>query len=235
GEGWVALPTVTAYTLHAAAIATGHVWAVGDFGTVAHFTGGRWSVLPGNGDDTFIAIALDSPISGWIAGASGALIDLRDMLLDPLAVRRGQMRAITIDDVGDGWAVGNDSLLLRLTQGGWKARTASSGFGDLWGVDHDTRGGAWAVGQNGLVVHLDNTGWQVYPALQTPTLRAVAFNRRGEAWAVGENGALAWFNGDAWSVPAEQPTGSNLRSIAWLSDDEAWVVGDRGLVLRWHR
>jgi tRNA A-37 threonylcarbamoyl transferase component Bud32/photosystem II stability/assembly factor-like uncharacterized protein len=234
-DTWVALPMATSYTLHAVASATGHVWAVGDFGTVLHFTNGRWSVLQGNVEDSLHAIALDSPISGWIAGASGALIDLRDLMLEPLPVRRGQIRHIAIDDLGDGWAVGKDSLLLRLAQGTWKARTNATGWGDLWGVDHCGDNDAWAVGANGLLLHLDNTGWQVAPDLGLPTLRAVAFNRLGEGWAVGEEGALVWFDGQEWSPHPERLVPTTLRAVAWLTDDEAWAVGDHGLVLRWRR
>ncbi len=234
-DTWVALPMATSYTLHAVASATGHIWAVGDFGTVLHFTNGRWSVLQGNVEDSLHAIALDSPISGWIAGASGALVDLRDLMLEPLPVRRGQIRHIAIDDLGDGWAVGKDSLLLRLVQGTWKARTNATGWGDLWGVDHCGDNDAWAVGANGLLLHLDNTGWQVAQDLGLPTLRAVAFNRLGEGWAVGEEGALAWFDGTDWSVHAERPVPTTLRAVAWLNDDEAWAVGDHGLVMRWRR
>lgn len=234
-DTWTTLPMATSYALHAVASAAGHIWAVGDFGTVAHFTNGRWTVLQGNVEESLQAIALDSPISGWIAGSSGALVDLRDLMLEPLAVRRGQVRGITINDLGDGWAVGKDSLLLRLAQGGWKSRTTATGWGDLWGVDHAAEDDAWAVGENGLLLHIDKTGWQVYPDLALPSLRAVAFNRRGEGWAVGEQGALVWFDGTAWSVPAERPTHALLRSVAWLSDDEAWVIGERGVVLRWRR
>lgn len=234
-DTWVALPMATSYTLHAVASATGHVWAVGDFGTVLHFTNGRWSVLQGNVEDALHAIALDSPISGWIAGASGALIDLRDLMLEPLPVRRGQIRSLTINDLGDGWAVGKDSLLLRLANGTWKARTTATSWGDLWGVDHWGDDDAWAVGANGLLLHIDNSGWQVAEDLNLPTLRSVAFNRLGEGWAVGHDGAVAWFDGQEWSVPAERPTSTTLLSVAWLTDDEAWAVGERGLVLRWRR
>jgi serine/threonine-protein kinase len=234
-DTWLSLPSATSYTLHAIATAPGHIWAVGDFGTVVHFTNGRWSVLQGNVEETLHAIALDSSISGWIAGTSGALIDLRDLMLEPLAVRRGQVRGISINDLGDGWAVGKDSLLLRLTQGGWKARTNATSWGDLWAVDHANEDEAWAVGVNGLILHIDNAGWQVMSSLGLPTLRSVAFNRRGQGWAVGELGAIAWFDGQSWSVPPERPASTTLRSVAWLSDDEAWVIGDHGVVLRWRR
>ena len=234
-DTWVTLPMATSYSLHAVASSPGHIWAVGDFGTVVHFTSGRWTVLQGGAEETLHAIALDSPTSGWIAGSSGALIDLRDLMLEPLSVRRGQVHSIAINDLGDGWAVGNDSLLLRLAQGGWKSRTNATGWGDLWGVDHSGEDDAWAVGQNGLLLHIDKTGWHVAPDMALPTLRSVAFNRRGEGWAVGDQGALVWFDGTEWTVPAERPTQATLHSVAWLTDDEAWVIGERGMVLRWRR
>lgn len=236
GETWVTLPTATSYTLYAISAAPAHVWAVGEFGTVAHFTNSRWSTLANEVDDTLHAIALDSPTSGWISGESGSLIDLRDQLLDPLPVRRGQVRSIAIDDVGDGWAVGNSSLLLRLAQGAWKPRTTATGWGDLAGVDFSRPGEAWAVGENGLLLRLDDSGWQVSPSLGLPTLQAIAFNRRGEGWAVGEQGALTWYDGERWLLPTVAPvTTVTLRSVAWLNDDEAWAVGERGVVMRWRR
>ncbi len=231
---WVTLPAATSYTLHAVAIISGHVWAVGDFGSVLHFTGGRWSVLPNTVEDPLHAIALDAPMSGWIASSAGALIDLRDLSLEPMPVRRGRINAIAIDDLGDGWAVGNESLLLRLAQGTWKTRIAAS-WGTLWCVDHAGPDDAWVVGAKGVLLHLDATGWQMAPELHLPDLRGLAFNRRGEGWAVGDQGTLVWFNGQEWSVPADRPTTAALRSVAWYSDDEAWVVGEQGVVLRWRR
>lgn len=237
-DAWVTLPMATSYGLHAIAAGTGHIWAVGEFGTVVHFTNGRWSVLQGNVEDTLHTIALDSPISGWIAGSTGSLIDLRDLMLDPLPVRRGLVRSIAIDDVGDGWAVGNDSLLLRLVNGAWKTRSnsTSAGWGNLSCVDHCRPGEAWAVGDDGLLLRLDDSGWQIVPDIDLPTLRTIAFNRHGEGWAAGEAGALAWYDGTQWSVPTEpSPINVSIRSLAWLNDDEAWAIGERGAVLRWRR
>ena len=142
----------------------------------------------------------------------------------------------TSDDVGDGWAVGDHSLLLRLTNGSWKPRTNSEGWGDLYCISHREPGEAWAVGVNGILLRLDDTGWQKSPDLRLPTLRSVAFNRRGEGWAVGERGSLAWFSGERWTIPpAPCPVPVTLRSVAWLNDDEAWAIGEHGVVLRWRR
>ncbi len=236
GDAWVPLPIATSYTLSAAAVAPGHIWAVGEFGTVIHFTNGSWSVLQGDLEETLHAIALDGPISGWIAGSAGALIDLRDLMLEPLPVRRGPIRCISIDDVGDGWAVGDHSLLLRLTNGSWKPRMNSDVRGDLNGVDHRATGEAWAVGANGLLLRIDDAGWQAAPDMHLPTLYSVAFNRRGEGWAVGDMGTLVWFNGERWVIPpAPCPLPVKLISVAWLHDDEAWAIGQHGIVLRWRR
>jgi|GEM_PF-1699595 len=236
GESWMPLPTATSYTLYAAAVAPGHIWCTGEYGTVVHFTNGRWSVLQGDVEETLGAISLDSPISGWIAGSSGTLVDLRDLTLEPLPVRRGQIRSIAIDDVGDGWAVGDHSLLLRLTNGTWKPRTSADGWSDLRCVALRDSHEAWAVGANGTLLRLDDAGWQVITDLHLPLLSSIAFNRRGEGWAVGEQGALVWFNGDRWSLPAVPcPMPVTLRSVAWLHDDEAWAIGDHGVVMRWRR
>jgi tRNA A-37 threonylcarbamoyl transferase component Bud32/photosystem II stability/assembly factor-like uncharacterized protein len=237
GEMWVQLPQVTSYALHAIAAAPGHVWAVGEYGTVVHFTGGRAMVMKPVSEETLIGIVLDSPTSGWITTASGALMEMRDNLIEPVPLRRGQqVRAIAVDDVGDGWAVGMQSLLVRLLNGGWKLRAAPMDWGDLFGVAHLMSGVAWAVGTNGLLVQLDDTGWQIAPDLGLPTLRAAAFNRRNEGWAVGDAGALAWFDGTVWMVPGMPcPLPASLRAVGWLSDDEAWAVGEHGAVLRWRR
>lgn len=233
---WVSLPTPTSYILSAVAAGTGHVWAVGEHGVVVHFTGGRWSVLRGEVDEHLTAIALDDPTSGWIAGADGALLELRDLALMPQPRRSRRIRSLAIDDVGEGWAVGDDSLLLRLRQGAWKARSTSAVWGDLRGVGHVAPGAAWAVGAGGVLLHLDDTGWQIGPTLGLPDLYAVAFNRRGEGWAVGDLGALAWYDGQEWTVPAAPaPLPIALHSVAWLHDDEAWAIGDHGVVLRWRR
>jgi eukaryotic-like serine/threonine-protein kinase len=235
-DTWMPLPPATSYTLYAVSGVSGHIWAVGEYGTVVHFANGRWSVIQGEVVETLHTIALDSSVSGWIASTSGSLIDLRDLMLAPIPLRRGHVRALAIDDVGDGWAVGDNSLILRLTQGTWKPTTTSMDWGNLYGVDHREPGEAWAVGANGLLLRINDFGWQEGPVLRLPDLHGIAFNRRGEGWAVGENGSFAWFNRDAWTLPSvASPTPITLRSVAWLHDDEAWAVGDHGIVLRWRR
>ncbi len=237
GEGWVALPAVTGYALNAIAAAPGHLWAVGDFGTVVHFTGGRSVVVPSMLDESLTGIALDSPNSGWLIGATGALFELRDNLIEPVPLRRTlQVHAVAVDDLGDGWAVGGQSLLWRLTGGAWKPRATSGDWGDLLGVAHPSPGVAWVVGANGILVQVDEMGWKIAPDLALPTLRALAFSRRGEGWAVGDGGALAWFDGERWVKPALScPLPVTLRSVGWLHDDEAWAVCEHGVVLRWLR
>lgn len=235
-EVWVPLPTPTSYILKAIAAATGHVWAVGEYGTVVHFTGGRWSVFQSEVDETLQAIALDDPVSGWIAGSDGTLIELRDQTLYPQPTRRHPVHGMAIDDVGDGWAVGEGNVLLRLTHGQWKTRASTQPLGTLNGVAHLQSGEAWAVGEHGMILRIDDNGWEIIPSLDLPDLYAVAFNRRGEGWAVGDQGALAWFDGEHWTVPPQAaPTGTPLRSVAWSNDGEAWAIGDHGVVLRWRR
>jgi serine/threonine protein kinase len=235
-DTWMPLPQATTYSLHAIAGYGGHIWAVGEYGTVAHLISGRWSILQGELPENLQAIALDSSMSGWIASSSGALVDLRDLALSPLPVRRGQVRAISIDDLGDGWAVGEHSLLLRLVQGTWKSRSNSMSWGGLYGVAHNEPGEAWAVGQKGIFLKVNDVGWQEGPTLRLPDLHGIAFNHRGEGWAIGDNGAIVYYDGNRWSIPGPPcPVALHLRSVAWLNDDEAWAIGERGTVLRWRR
>lgn len=235
-DSWVPLPIATTNTLLAAATAPGHVWVVGEHGTVMHFAGNKWYMLQNAVDETFSTIALDSPYDGWIAGSGGVLMELREQALEPQPMRRGQIRSIALDDVGDGWAVGDSSLLLRLSRGAWKTLSHTTGWGDLFGVDHQRPGEAWIVGAHGLLLHVDEAGWNMGPDLQLPTLRSVAFNRKGEGWAVGDYGTLVWFNGETWTIPSHQaPVRVTLRSVAWHNDDEAWAVGEQGVILRWRR
>jgi len=235
-DAWMTLPAATSQTLYAAAIAPSHIWAVGELGTVIHFFNNHWSVLQVDGEETLTAIALDEALSGWIAGSRGSLIGLHDFAATPLPVRRGQVRSITINDVGDGWAVGDRSLILRLSQESWKARMNSPVQSDLRSIDHVNPSQAWAVGTNGLLLKMDERGWEIGPDLHLPDMNAVAFNRREEGWAVGDRGALAWYNGREWSIPASPcPIPVSLHSVAWLNDNEAWAIGEHGVVLRWRR
>ncbi len=232
---WVPLPAPTAYALRAVVATTSNVWAVGDFGTVVHFTGGRWMVLPHEGEETLRSIALTGPASGWIVGVQGSLIELRDQQLVAAVQRPYPLHAVVTDEQGNGWAVGQDNTILRLSQGVWKSRGNALHLGSFNGIAHLRAGVAWAVGSQGVLLRVDETGWEVGPTLGLPDLHAVAFNRANEGWAVGDHGAVAWFDGESWTVATPVVGDIMLRSVAWLHDDEAWAVGDHGEVLRWRR
>ncbi len=235
-HSWTHLPFQTEKAFLAAAVAKGHIWAVGEDGLIAHFTSNRWIPIPSDIHEPFIAIALDSPTSGWIAAQSGALIEFHDNELNTIPMRRGLTYGISIDDIGDGWAVGSHSLLLRLYGGAWKALSHSTGWGELYAVAHDGPESAWVAGANGLLLHVDNKGWQIGPDAQTGDLRAISFNSQHEGWAVGDNGAAVWYNGVSWTTVNQTiPGNTTLLSIAWRTETEAWAINDQGQALRWLR
>ncbi|AKV04285.1 hypothetical protein AKJ09_10948 [Labilithrix luteola] len=74
---WTAFDTQSAYVLHAVwGSGAGDVWAVGERGSIRHFTGGatRWSIAPSPTTSTLRSVWGSSPSDVWIVGDEGTLL-----------------------------------------------------------------------------------------------------------------------------------------------------------------
>ena len=262
------------------ASSTTDAWAVGSLccsmrnsGTGAlteHWDGRAWTVVPGPDarfqDEVLNAVADITPFQAWAVGrvkrsgySGGSPLMLRwnGSSWQPVTLPSGvtgELRAVSKDQAGGAWAVGDDGhghpLVLRCNFSACvRATVPQSGpVSRLRGVKVITPDDAWAVGDSGnmtLAMHWNGAGWSVVP---TPNpdpnvniLHAVAGIASNDLWAVGQKGldkgntgvppgtrtlAMHW-DGRAWSAVSTPNVGDqdSLRGLAMTGPGAATAVG----------
>jgi hypothetical protein len=235
GSTWVVVPSpnpsATSNHLYGVtALATGEIWAVGDFNA----TGGnqRTLFLRWNGSAW-------AQVAGDNTGPNGVQFFLR------------AVSAISASDI---WAVGDNSHTLAEHWNGtnWSiASTLNNGIGDniLNGVSGSGSNDVWEVGyyafgtwKQTLIEHWNGIEWSIVPSPNTNNrlneLNGVVAISATNAWAVGSASSgnaldqitltLHW-DGTAWSiVPSPSPGTLGLNSLyaaAANSANDVWAVG----------
>ncbi len=98
-------------------------WAVGDEGTILHFTGGHWQVFasPTSKDLTAVSIAPN----GWgiAVGKNGTILSYNgtNWISDPSATNNPNLLAIKAFSNAKGWGAGEDGTIVRKRGGIWHA------------------------------------------------------------------------------------------------------------------
>ncbi len=145
---------------------------------------------------------------------------------------------------GGYWAVGSDTIILRLTGSTVRRVRVPAAGAPLYGVTATSATNAWAVGGRQHILHWNGTAWKPAPV---PFRRgagpfvAVAATSAGNAWAVARNAEIVHWNGRKWShvasptIPGRSYT---LSGVAATSAKNAWAVGttstSRTLILHWN-
>lgn len=137
-----------------------------------------------------------------------------------------------VDASGDGWAVG-DSSLVRIRGDkpqivrypGWmKAPTLRA----VWGSSATD---VWVVGET--VLHYDGTSWTEVAGFSGKSLYDVWGTDASDIWLVGTSGRIHHYDGSKWSEVASGVT-QTLRTVAGTGRNDVWIGGQSGLLLRWN-
>jgi photosystem II stability/assembly factor-like uncharacterized protein len=223
-------------------------WAVGDGGTVLHFDGMSWSLIPSSTSLDLFGISFGSPNSlspnaGFAVGGSAgnaAAIYRNEVtwasamtgLTSPGAQR---LSSAFVNSASDVWAVDSVSGAFWHWSGtfglggGWTmVSSAVAGLNSVWMVN--TAEG-WAVGVGGVIYHYAAGGWTLYTTVGT-TLNSVFMLTANEGWAAGNQGVIYHYFSGSWTGPiSPSPTNRDLKSIFMLSQSEGWTVGASATVL----
>jgi photosystem II stability/assembly factor-like uncharacterized protein len=184
------------------------VWAVGDAG-IFHYRQGNIE-------------------EAWRIGPEGQIFHYRadEMPFGPSRTRWQNVAAITMLNVGEGWAIANGHRLLHYQHGIWENAISFSDITvdpsvwieDMAWVSEDE---AWAVGTT--IIHYLAGQWQVVKD---------DLGDATEGWAVGEAGRIMHYQNGRWQT-VESPTQKRLTSISMVNPTEGWAVGDDSLILRY--
>ncbi len=200
----------------------------------------------GRGDLTSVFFLDDQ--NGWVTGTAGRVFRTTNggqswhmAQWRPLALLRTSrtlgptLRDVVFTSPRTGWAVGDDGLVLRSTDGGdsWEQVNVGATF-TLHAVAFTADGQAgWTVGENGIVRHTADGGqtWETQLSGIGNHLYGLYVHDAQRAWAVGQNGHILATTDGGISWKIQRAGGPSLYDITFAPDGQTgWAVGDVGYV-----
>ncbi len=179
-------------------------WIVGNNGTILTTAngGGAWTAQVSNA----AGIALDAvdfafdggtgSSRGVVVGAAGNVRYTTDggtTWSTGVSGVGGELFAVDMIDIADGWAVGAAGVILKTTDGGatWTPQTSNTGA-NLYAVDFVDATHGTAVGAAGAVVTTADGGttWTVEPWMWDEDMHGIAAVDASHVWLCGTNGAI---------------------------------------------
>lgn len=144
---------------------------------------------------------------------------------------------ITFSDANNGFAVGQDGLIMHTVNGGetWTGISNGLTLDSFYGAEMIGANKLWIVGDLGVLLHTSNAGtsWIQQSTYTFNTLLSISFVNENSGWAVGDFGTLIrTTNGGAtWSAVA---TGVSdlLFGVKFKDTNNGWMVGENGLIRR---
>lgn len=143
------------------------------------------------------------------------------------------LRSVFMVDSSDGWAVGDNGVILRYSGGSWSSVSSpvSTTLRSIFMLPGDSDG--WIAGDGGTILRYQSGLWTIFPSMSSANFRCVSMLDSTHGWIVGSGGTILNFNGNVWS-PVSGFSSSNLNSVAETSSDNAWAVGDSGTIEQWN-
>ncbi len=225
-------------------------WAVGNAGTIQHFDGSSWSLIPSGTSSDLFGVSFGPPSTpnqnaGFAVGGSGGTASaLYWSGVSWFSITGGlsgyssqKLSSVFELDPTDAWAVDSVSGVFwhwtgtAGSGGGWNnVGSASAGLNSIF-MTSPTYG--WAVGAGGIIYRFSGGGWTLYTTVGQ-TLNCIFMVGQDEGWAVGVGGVIYHYSSGVWTGPiSPASTSQNLNSVFMLNSSEGWAVGAAGTVLHY--
>jgi hypothetical protein len=215
------------------------LWIVGDYGTIRHWDGVRWTDEVSGTLAPLYAVAGTGPNDLWAAGEGGTILHRTaqgwqsvpsgiDLTIYDLWVGSDGV-AIAVAGEFQSGAVIYSGTVLRWKNTSWQADTTPN-VAALTGVWGSAPNDVWAVGQQ-TAMHWDGSTWSEKPVSTMGfTFRGVWGRSSQEVWAVGDAGTIFEWNGSVWTAQSV-PGKPGLIGVGGNAD-AVWAVGVDGAILR---
>lgn len=205
------------------------VWAVGSSGFIAHFDGGRWTVVVSRatGLKDLNGVWAVSPNDAWAVGRDGTLLHWNGTAWSQASgVPLSSFNAIWGSSAADVWAVG-PSVVLHFDGSNWsRVNAPNADFRSVWG----SGGSVWAGDGSGTVFRVQAGMWSAERTGTGLPVASIGGPQGGEPWIGGPAGVLQRRRGGSWYSEGRRLE-RTLNAVA-LSGNSAWAVGDWGAVWR---
>lgn len=215
------------------------VWLAGEAGTLLHYSGGAWALVPSGTESGFRALSGTSAKDVWAAGLDGTLLHFD-----------GSSWSAT-QKSGTPWSptTGPNQrpiyALFALPKQLWAGGSGSRSFdGATWTEPHHgshlptmaiwglTSTSLWEVGLQGMINHYDGSHWERVGGEEGPSYYGLWGSADSDVWIVGSGGSIKHLiAGKPTSVPSG--TTNDLHAVRGFGPSDVWAVGDHGTVLHW--
>ncbi len=216
------------------------VWVAGDNGSMAHWNGSAWTIVPAGTTANLRSLWGTSANNVW---AVGDTITHWDGSAWTDAIGGG----VSLNDVWGSsadhvWAVGAAGNVYRFDGSAWAPETLPpSAIGNFTAVWGNSGTDVWVFGSSASdVLRYNGTAWTSYlcgPGCPTRRVRDAGGNGI-DIFAVGDYGSVARWNGTVWTtetVPVRTTTSGVAYgdlSTVWSIGSAVWIGGTAGTLAR---
>ncbi|UCH83617.1 MAG: T9SS type A sorting domain-containing protein [Candidatus Latescibacterota bacterium] len=227
---WNRVSTPTTANLSAIIGGASFSFAVGANGTLLHYDGFEWTLVPTPTTVPLYGIWGASASDVFIVGAAGHILQLGDDGISRMPyVTSANLNAVWGRSPTDVFAVGDNGTILHFDGDVWSRQTHVTSS-RLRGVGASRHGEVFAVGENGTIVSYNDDQWRLMETPTTLRLTAVWVFDSGEAIAVGAAGTVLRYDGEEWHL-VQTPTTANLNGVWGISTTQVYAVGDNGSII----
>ena len=172
------------------------VWAVGDHGTILHYTGAGWEPALDSVSDFFRGVWGSGPRDVWAVGFHS---------LDSTA-------PVLFHYDGAGWS--RDTSIVDSLP--WPP------LSDIWGTSISN---VWAVGYGGAIYHFDGVHWSDSSVSSWYEADRIWGTSASDVWIVGP-GTILHHDGIGWSPQADSVLTARQLTTGWgARRDDVWAAG----------
>jgi len=175
-------------------------------------------------------IAFMSATDAWAVGSHVVHFDGQTWVASPDRPESRTLTGISLDEQGEGWAVGHGGLVMRRQSGTWSEFTLGVRF-ELKGLDLTSSGDGWAVGRDryttlGAMFRLRGGAWSQEVVEDIPALNDVSLIAQDVGWAVGNEGVILSWDGARWRKEELAPD-ANWHAVSASAPSDVWVAGGK--------
>ncbi|MGH7739489.1 MAG: WD40/YVTN/BNR-like repeat-containing protein, partial [bacterium] len=144
----------------------------------------------------------------------------------------GDLNSISLSDQNNGWAVGDNGVILRYDGQSWKPFAASPSTEKLNSVSAVDNVQAWIVGAYGTILRFNGTTWMsAGSSFSGFDLYRVLMRGESDGWAMGQDGNILYYDGSRW-IPHPKPESKPSLNDLSFAGDTGFAVGQAGVIFK---
>jgi hypothetical protein len=238
-----------------------NAWAVGDGGTIVHWSGSSWTTVVSPKTMNLYSVVFTTPNDGWAVGGSssqGIILHYNGTwnewtrisftgFTDSFDTINNTLYSVTVNTDGTiGWIVGAGGVTLNWDGSTWFGLMGSSPNTMRSVAMAHNSAQAWAVGDQGTIMHWTGTAWESMNSPTNMPLYAIEMIDENSGWAAGgsnNQGVVLNLTGTTWNTVNNFVFGaggetvdsinSTIYSITIGNANSAWACGSNGFVMYW--